>query len=67
MSNIGLMIYAIFVRMDSCEPYAMRRGVKDSGFLLMLNWTLSHRVPHAGLTRDARLLILGGLREQLLS
>ena len=48
MSNIGLMIYAIFVRMDSRKPYAIRRGVKDTWFLLMLNWTLSHLVPHAG-------------------
>ena len=32
MSNIGLMIYAIFVRMDSREQYAIRRGVKDTWF-----------------------------------
>ena len=48
MSNIGLMIYAIFVRMDSRKPYAIWQGVKDTWFLLMLNWTLSHLVPHAG-------------------
>jgi hypothetical protein len=68
MSNIGLMIYAIFVRMDSREPYAIRRGVKDTGVLLMhaqLDFISSS--PSCWLTRDARLLILGGLREQLLS
>jgi hypothetical protein len=42
------MIYAIFVRMDSQELYAIRRGVKDTWFLLMLGSMLSHLVPHAG-------------------
>ena len=32
MSNIGLMINAIFVRMDSQEQYAIWQGVKDNWF-----------------------------------
>ncbi len=66
MSNIGLMIYAIFVRMDSRELYVIRQGVKDTWFLLMLcNFVSS--CPSCWLTRDACFLFLGHLREHLLS
>ena len=61
MSNIGLMIYAIFVRMDSREQYAIRRGVKDTWFLLMLNWTLSHlvRTPSPPVRRHHQIAVSG--------